>query len=191
MRAFIAIELPIEIKDTLARIQEELKAQLPKVSWGKPQNLHLTLKFLGDISPKQLCDIKHITAEITKATVGFKIRLEDLGVFPNVHAARIIWIGTNQPPLELKQLAEQLETRLIESGIPQQGRPFCAHITIGRIKSRLIPSNLQKALNKVENDVDCANWEFDCREIVLFESALGPSGPTYTAIEKLNLLAES
>lgn len=187
MRAFIAIELPIEIRDDLSRIQDKLKAELPKISWVKPQNLHLTLKFLGDISPEQLCDIKQITIEITKATAGFKINLRTLGVFPNPHAARIIWIGTNQPPLELKQLAQQMETRLVESNIPQEERPFCAHITIGRIKSHLAPSDLKKALDKVENDVACANWEFDCREITLFESTLGPGGPAYTILEKFKI----
>jgi RNA 2',3'-cyclic 3'-phosphodiesterase len=187
MRAFIAIELPIEIKDALSKIQEKLKAPLPKVIWGKPQKLHFTLKFLGNITPEQLYTIKQITAEITKAAAGFKIKLGHLGVLPDWQAARIICIGANQPPLELKQLAEQLEIRLAESSLPLEERPFYAHITIGRIKTQLIPSDLRKSLDKVENDLSCANWEFDCREIVLFESALGPGGPTYTALEKFKL----
>ncbi|MBU0548560.1 MAG: RNA 2',3'-cyclic phosphodiesterase [Candidatus Omnitrophica bacterium] len=187
MRTFIAIELPIEIKNSLSKIQEKLTQTL-KISWVKPQNLHLTLKFLGDISPKQLNKIRQIITEITKTTSDFKIKLETLGIFPNAHAARIIWIGANQLPLELKQLTERLETRLAESGIPQEQRFFCAHITIGRIKSHFIPSDLKKAFDKVENDVTGANWEFDCKEITLFESTLGPDGPTYIALERLNFL---
>lgn len=187
MRSFIAIELPIEIKDALLRIQDKLKTHLPEINWIKPLNLHITLKFLGDISLKQLSEIKQIITEITKTTSCFKIKLEALGVFPNLHAARIIWIGANQPPLELKQLAEQLEIRLVESGIPQEQRSFCAHITIGRIKSHLIPSDLKKALDKIEKDAADANWEFDCRGITLFESTLGVQGATYTVLEKANL----
>jgi len=184
MRAFIAIELPLEIKDALLRIQDKLKARLPEISWVKPLNLHLTLRFLGEISPEQLSEIKQIITEITKTTSGFKIKLETLGVFPNLHAARIIWIGANQPPLELKQLAEQLETRLVESGIPQEQRSFCAHITISRIKSSLKSLSLEKELEKIKNDFASANWEFDCGGITLFESTLGPRGATYTALKK-------
>lgn len=187
MRSFIAIELPIEIKDALLRIQDKLKTQLPGINWIKPLNLHITLKFLGDISLKQLSEAKQIITEITKTTPCFKIKLETLGVFPNLHAARIIWIGANQPPLELKQLAEQLETRLVESGIPQEQRSFCTHITIGRIKSHLIPSDLKKALSVIEKDIADANCEFDCRGITLFKSTLGAQGATYTVLEKANL----
>ena len=187
MRAFIAIELPVEIRDGLSNIQDRLKVELPKLSWVKPQNLHLTLKFLGDISPEQLCNIKRITTEIIKTTAGFKIRLENLGVFPNLHAARTIWFGTNQPPSGLKQLEKQLETRLVEAGIPQQERTFCTHITIGRIKAHSIASDLKKAIDKVEVDKTYANWEFNCREFALFESTLGPGGPTYTILVRFNL----
>jgi RNA 2',3'-cyclic 3'-phosphodiesterase len=187
MRAFIAIELPVEIRDGISRIQDKLKAELPKVNWVKPQNLHLSLKFLGDISPEQLYNIKRTTTEIIETNTDFKIELESLGVFPDLHAARIIWIGTNHPCLELKQLGEQLETRLVESGITQEKRTFCAHITIGRIKTYPIASDLKKSIDKVGGVIACANWEFNCREIVLFESTLGSSGPTYTILERFNL----
>jgi len=186
MRAFIAIELPREIKDALFKIEDKLKTHLSGINWIKPLNLHLTLKFLGEISAEQLNQIKQIIREITKTISGFKIKLETLGIFPNTHAARIIWIGTNQPPLELKQLAEQLETKLVESGIPPEQRSFRAHITIGRIKSQAIPSDLEKALDKVKKDVVGAIWEFDCGGITLFESSLSPQGATYTVLKKAN-----
>jgi len=214
MRAFIAIELPTEIKDALSGIQEKLRIEhlkllsnkiLPSlrgrmsnlkakvnnvresISWVNPQNLHLTLKFLGDISPDMLNEIKQTITEIAKTASGFKIRLEAAGVFPNLHAARIIWIGDNQTPLELKQITQQMEIRLTDSGIPQEQRDFRPHITIGRIKSRLLPSDLEKALEKIEKDITEAGWEFDCREITLFESTLGPAGPTYRILDQFNL----
>jgi len=213
MRAFIAIELPTEIKDALSGIQENLKIEqfkllsseiLPglrgkmgnlrakvdngreSISWVNPQNLHLTLKFLGEISCKQLNEIKQIIAEIVKTSPGFKIKLEAAGVFPDLHAARIIWIGDNQTPLELKQITQQLEIRLADSGIPREQRDFRPHITIGRVKSRLIPSDLKKALEKIEKDITEAGWKFDCREITLFESILGPAGPTYRILDQFN-----
>ncbi len=213
MRVFIAIELPAEIKNALSGIQEKLKIELltpssseilalrartlpfrakmnsgrESISWVKSQNLHLTLRFLGDISSEQLIQIKQLITEITKTASGFKIKLEALGVFPNAHAPRIVWIGTNRPPLELKQLAKQLETKLPVSGIPQEERSFRAHITIGRIKSRLVTSDLKKAFDKVEKDVINASWELKCGRITLFESTLGPGGPTYTVLEKFKI----
>lgn len=187
MRAFIAIELPTGIKDALSKIQGRLKTEGAKVIWVKPQNLHLTLKFLGEISPEQLNEIKQIITEITKTASRFKIKLETIGVFPNLQSARIIWIGADQPPLELKQLAQQLETRLTDSGIPQEQRDSRTHITIGRIKTHLVLSDLKKALDKVEKDNAGTSWEFDCKEITLFESTLGSGGPTYTTLDQFNL----
>ncbi|MDD5408560.1 MAG: RNA 2',3'-cyclic phosphodiesterase [Candidatus Omnitrophica bacterium] len=186
MRAFIAIEIPDEIKDSLSRIQEKLKAEPFKVSWVKPQNLHLTLKFLGDISLGQLSETKQIISGITK-TSGFGIKLNTLGVFPDMAEARIIWVGDDQPPLELKELAEQLEIRLSVSGIPRQQRPFNAHITIGRIKNRLLLSDLQKVTDKIKKDMEGTSWKFNCSKVTLFESKLGPGGPTYTVLDQFNL----
>jgi len=186
MRAFIAIELPSDIKNAISKMQDKLKTSLPKISWVKPENLHLTLKFLGEISPEQLGNINQITTETVKTITEFKIKLESLGVFPNVARARIIWIGTDQMPKALEQIAQQLETRLAELGIPKEERPFRAHITIGRIKHQLILSDLEKGINQVKNDLVYENLEFTTRGITLLQSTLGKDGPTYTVLRETN-----
>jgi RNA 2',3'-cyclic 3'-phosphodiesterase len=180
MRAFIAIELPENIKNDLTKIQDKLKISLPKINWVKPANLHLSLKFLGEISSSQLEPIVQVMTEIIKTTPPFEIKLETLSVFPNYRAARIIWIGINQPPPELKQLADQLETKLLKIGLPEEKRPFQAHITLGRIKNPLIPEDLEKGLDKIRNDC----LEFKIRGITLFQSLLGPGGPTYSILKE-------
>ncbi|MDP2927354.1 MAG: RNA 2',3'-cyclic phosphodiesterase [Candidatus Omnitrophota bacterium] len=184
MRAFIAIELPLDIKNALVKIQDKLKTTLPKISWVKPANLHLSLKFLGEISLKQLKETQQIIAEIIKTSSPFEIKLETLGVFPNCRAARIIWIGTNQPPRQLKQLVDQLETKLLKIGLPEEQHPFRAHITLSRIKNPLIPSDLERGLDKVKNDCSDANLKFNTRGITLFQSVLGPGGPTYSILKE-------
>jgi len=184
MRAFIAIELPLDIKNSLAKIQDKLKTSLPKISWVKPINLHLSLKFLGEISLSQLEEIRQIIAEIIKPTAGFEIKLETLGVFPNQRAARIIWIGTNQPPAQLIQFVEQLEKKLLASRIPKEQRAFQAHITLGRIKHPLNHSDLEKTLNKLQDEISDMNLELNVRGITLFQSVLGPGGPTYTILKE-------
>jgi 2'-5' RNA ligase len=185
MRAFIAIGLPTEIKDVLSQIQDKLKTGLPKISWVKPQNLHLTLKFLGEISPGQLDAIKHIITEVSQGIAAFKIKLDDLGVFPDLRQARIIWIGISQDTIT-KQIAGLLETKIADVGITKEKRDFSSHITIGRIKIPLNPVDLERELKKAKNDVVYANMEFNAGGITLFESVLGPSGPAYTVLKEAN-----
>ncbi|MFA4854491.1 MAG: RNA 2',3'-cyclic phosphodiesterase [Candidatus Omnitrophota bacterium] len=185
MRAFIAIELPASIKDALSKIQDELKAVLPKVNWVKPQNLHLTLKFLGEISPGQLDAIKHIITEVSQGTAVFKIKLDDLGVFPDLRQARTIWIGINQDTIA-KQIAGLLETKVAGIGIAKEKREFSSHITIGRIKIPLNPVDLERELKKAKNDVVYANMEFNTGGITLFKSVLGPAGAAYTVLKEAN-----
>ncbi|TAM41821.1 RNA 2',3'-cyclic phosphodiesterase [bacterium] len=183
MRAFIAIELTQSIKDHLSKIQDELKPGLPKAGWVKPQNLHLTLKFLGDISSHQLEEIKRIIAETSLEFTPFKIKLDDLGVFPGLRNARIIWAGITQDAL-IKQLAGSLETKLAGIRIAEEKRGFSSHITMARVKIPINPAVLERELGKAKNDLVYANLEFNAEGITLFESVLGPNGPAYTVLEK-------
>ena len=188
MRAFIAIDLPSNIKNNLSRIQVKLKENLPEVNWVKLQNLHLTLKFLGEISTSQLNNIEQITQETIKTTSDFKIKLDTLGVFPNIHAARIIWIGTDQTPTELKQFIKRLETQLGKCSLTKEEQPFCTHITIGRIKSRKYFkfSDLARILNNVKTDLITENWEFNAKAVTLFQSHLAAGGANYTILKETN-----
>ncbi len=186
MRAFIAIELPSDIKDAISKIQDKLKTALPKVSWVKPPNLHLSLKFLGEISPEQLSDISKIAEEIANQSCVFKIGLETLGVFPDLARARIIWAGTNKMPWELGKIVEQLENKLAQAGFAKEARPFRAHITIGRIKSHLNPSEFEKAILEVNKDRQNVNLGFKAAGITIFQSTLGATGPTYDLLKAAN-----
>ena len=184
MRAFIAVELPSDTKNTLVKIQDKLKIILPKVSWVKPANLHLSLKFLGEISANQLECTQQVITEIVKTSAPFEIKLETLGVFPDCRQARIIWVGTNQPPPELKQLTNQMGTKLLEIGLAEEQRPFQAHITLGRIKHPIIASDLEKTLEGLKKEMAQMNFGFNSGGITLFQSVLGPGGPTYTILNE-------
>ncbi len=185
MRAFIAIDLPSNIKGEISKIQDKLKTNLAQINWIKAQNLHLTLKFLGEISPEQLDAITRIITEISQAIVPFNIKLDDLGVFHDLHDARIIWIGIKQDA-QLKQIVRLLETKIAGIEIAEEKRAYNAHITIGRIKSakELKPADLEKELNKEKNDLICANLEFDAGGITLFKSTQGLGGPIYTVLKE-------
>jgi len=184
MRTFIAIKLPLNIKNTLAKIQNELGSTLSKINWVNLINLHLSLKFLGDISAQQLAGIQKMIAQIAKTSEPFEIKLETLGVFSEYRQVRIIWIGTNQPPLKLKELVDRLEKKSHELKIPKEKRPFQTHITLGRIKHPLPAANLEKSLDRLKNVITEMNLKFACRGITLFLSTLEPNGPTYTVLKE-------
>jgi 2'-5' RNA ligase len=98
MRAFIAIKLPLEIQTYLVKIQNKLKTTLPKIAWAIPSNLHFSLKFLGNISLEKLNLTQQTITKVIKTATPGEIKLETLEVFPGYRGARVIWIGTNQPP---------------------------------------------------------------------------------------------
>ncbi|PIQ90845.1 MAG: RNA 2',3'-cyclic phosphodiesterase [Candidatus Omnitrophica bacterium CG11_big_fil_rev_8_21_14_0_20_41_12] len=186
MRAFIAIDLPPQIKDAISKTQDKFKNALPKISWVKPVNLHLTLKFLGEISPKQLDLINQIIDKICSKANNFKIRLEAMDLLPDIARARIIWIGTEKIEAQLQQIVEELETKLSQLGIPKEKRHFCAHITIGRIKTHIAPSILEETLGKLKNGLLREKLKFAAEKITLFQSTLGPAGPDYAVLKEAN-----
>jgi len=183
MRAFIAIDLPENIKNTLGEIQGRLKSGLDPISWVKPQNLHLTLKFLGEISEEQMASTDQIITAQAKITAAFKIKLDDLGVFPNLHQARILWIGAKLCPPVI-QLAANLENKIAALGIAKEERTFTSHITLGRIKSRIPAQNLEKKFSAIKNEKIFADLEFTARGLALFQSTLRESGPVYTVLKE-------
>ena len=185
MRAFIAIDLPTNIKNKLSKIQDKLKDNFAQINWVKPQNLHLTLKFLGEITSEQSSAINRIIAEISQTIIPFKIKLDDLGAFPNLHNPRIIWVGISQD-VYAQQIAELLETKIADIGIAKGSHPFAAHITIGRIKSPILGSDLENELRKIKENTIFADLEFQTQGFTLFKSTLGPGGPTYTVLQEVN-----
>jgi 2'-5' RNA ligase len=188
MRAFIAIELPLDIKNKLTKIQDTLKTNLPKISWVKPANLHLSLKFIGEISAQQHASAQQIIARIVKTVTPFEIKLETLDVFPNLSQARIIWIGTRHPAEQLKQLAAQLEEIFFQSGIPREQHAFQAHITLARIKHPIIAAILARELDRLKNGINGMDLKFNAAGITLFKSILGKGGPTYRILKKEDFL---
>lgn len=186
MRAFIAIGLPAEISTALSGLQDGLKTNLPKISWVKAQNLHLTLKFLGESSPRRVEEVKRIIAETGRQIHPFKIKLDELGVFPDMRRPRIVWAGISEDEA-LKQLAALLETKLAGIGIAKEKRDFSSHITIARIRRPINPAELEEELNKTKHGLKEAALEFTARQITLFESVLGAGDPVYTVVKNASL----
>lgn len=187
MRAFIAIELPQKIKDKLARFQMRLKKSGADVKWVAPENIHLTLKFLGEIAEEKSAKIFQIIEEITDRNKQLQLRLAAVGVFPKIEFPRVIWLAIDKGDNEVKILAKTLEEEIAKLGIPKENRPFSSHITIGRIRSALNRDKLIKILKESENYFAKEKFEFSVTRITLFKSTLGPSGPVYAPLKATNI----
>ncbi len=187
MRAFIAIDLPQEIKDYLAKAQAKLKSSNADVKWVNPQNIHLTLKFLGEIDEKQLNQITQILEDIAGNKTQFYIHLTSFGAFPNIKSARVIWAGIDKGDSEVKQIAEDLEKESEKIGIPKEERPFSSHITIGRTRSSKNRNKLSQALENLTSESGGFSAEFTAVKITLFQSTLTPKGPIYETLKEAHL----
>ena len=187
MRIFIAIPLPASTKAFLKGIQEQLKESGSDVKWVETENIHLTLKFLGEAADDQLSKAALILEEVAKDTPSFAIGVSSLGAFPRISSPRIIWAGVDKGAKEAGDIAKTLEERLSLIGIPKEERGFSAHITIGRTRSGLNLGRLSKALEEISLSEERQGQEFTAARITLFQSTLTPKGPIYAAIKEADL----
>lgn len=187
MRAFIAVELPKEVRAFLSALQSGLKSANADVKWVEPDNIHLTLRFLGEIDQRQAEVISGVLENIASARNSFKLRLSGLGAFPEISSPRVIWVGTEQAGQELKDIARNLEEELGKTGFPREEREFSPHITLGRLRSGKNRQALVKALESLLQQNQSACPEFTVDKITLFKSTLTAKGPVYETVKHLNL----
>jgi len=187
MRAFIAIELPQDLKQSLAQLQDKLKAAAADLKWVKPENIHLTLKFLGEIEAQKQEEIANIIEAIAGKTSPFSLRICSLGAFPKRDFPRVIWVGLDKGAQEAEKIAQGLEEKLELLGIPGEERPFSAHITLGRVKSNLNREKLVGLLTALQDNFQAGKAEFRVTKITFFKSTLTPKGPLYEALKTINL----
>ncbi|MFA5362234.1 MAG: RNA 2',3'-cyclic phosphodiesterase [Candidatus Omnitrophota bacterium] len=187
MRTFIAIELPEEVKEYLRRLQGKLKKPGADVKWVTPGNIHLTLKFLGEIDENTVQAVENIIEKTARTKRSFIVHVSSLGGFPGLTSPRVIWIGIDKGDTEVKEIAQDLEKSLEEIGIPPENREFSSHITIGRIRSKLNRAGLAQALTDFKNAPQTENIEFPVKKITLFKSTLTPQGPIYEIVKESSL----
>lgn len=178
MRTFIALELSEEVKKELSRIQEELKKADADIKWAKPDNIHLTLKFLGNVGDDKIEEIKKVLNGVSSQKRPFEINLSKPGAFPNPNYPRVIWVGIEKNSLEVEKIAQAVEGDLEKLEFPAENRPFSAHLTLGRVKSATNRDKLKQLLLSV--GVRPKSCSID--KITLFQSTLTPKGPIYTPL---------
>jgi RNA 2',3'-cyclic 3'-phosphodiesterase len=186
LRTFIAVETPSAIQSAIASSTTSLKNALPRtlVHWVAPQNVHLTLKFLGDVSPANLERLAEALRVETASHGMFSMSVCGLGAFPNSRRARVIWIGLEAPPA-LEDLHRGVEAAAAQLGYVPEERPFSPHLTIGRVGQNVSALDLQRIHSALEaGKVDTLD-PFWVEAIHIFKSDLQPGGAVYTHLYAL------
>jgi 2'-5' RNA ligase len=184
IRSFIAIELPEKIIDAIQKVQERMRSYGFNVRWVRPQNVHLTLKFLGDINEADAEKVGRAIFESAKGFAPLALAVKGVGTFPSIKRPRVIWIGVAGQLNELIGLQKTLDGKLAAIGFPAEKRAFKGHLTLGRAKGSIGPKQLLEAM------AELAGFEtepFVADKVALFKSELKPSGAVYTKLMEASL----
>lgn len=181
IRAFIATEIPSEVRSAIGEAQARLKRELigVKVSWSKVSNIHLTLQFLGDIVTDAVPAISKAMAVVTRQHDPFDLRVNGANAFPDVRRPRVLWVGCADEQGRLNALAGDIQAAMQALGFQSEARGFSAHLTLGRIKFPRPDDALTRALDSLK---DNAFGTMRVAEIHLFQSQLHPEGSIYSKL---------
>ena len=184
IRCFVALNLPPELKGRLAELEARLKEARADVSWVKPENIHLTLKFLGGVEETRIPLIKRAIQEGLRGGGPLVLSLAGLGVFPNPRSPRVIWVGVEGDTERMEKLQKRLEQALEGVGFPREARSFSPHMTLGRMRSRQGTAGLMELVERLG---EYRAGSIEAESIELMRSQLHPAGAIYTILESFPL----
>jgi len=191
MRCFIAIDINQTIRAALGNLQQELqkKADIKKggVTWVKPDAIHLTLKFLGEIEDEQLADVSDIVKDVAGRHKSFQLSIESVGCFGG-KSARVLWVGTGEGSENLLRLQKDLEQQLVLAGWPAEEREFTGHLTLCRVKDSKAGITLAQV---AENYKQLKLGTISADSLCVYQSQLTPAGPIYTVLGNYKLLEKN
>jgi len=195
-RTFVAIELPADVRHVVVKHIERLRSELPDIraSWLREDNLHLTLKFLGNVSIAKIADLSSAVQQATNAIKPFELLLSDCGAFPPRGRPNVLWIGVGTrassvsssgsplplSPSPLSVLHSAIEDNCADSGFPREQRPFHPHLTIARMRQ---PRG-GRELSERHQSLGFAEQRFMVSEVVVFRSELLREGSKHTALSR-------
>lgn len=187
IRCFLAIELSAELVQALKKVSDDLKNQGAKgVRWVHPDNIHLTLQFLGEISGDMLACLKKSLLSVVKEFPYFPVAVRGLGAFSSTRKPRVIWIGIT-PSNEIIALQKSIEMTCSRCGIQPEERSFSPHLTLGRVSKTCSPEELSQ-LSRILTTTQIQHLgSMQAQRVTLFRSELRPSGPVYSRIAQFPL----
>ena len=184
IRTFIAIEIPQDVISDIDEIQQALKSYRFSIKWVRPESIHLTLKFLGNIDPAAVESINRVLKTTVDSFKPFSIQAKGLGVFPGVKRPRVIWMGIVGQKDRLAGLQRNLDKNLNDIGFARDKRPFKGHLTLGRAKGRIDARRIGSVLTEYSN---FEAQPFTVGSLILYKSELLPTGAVYTKLLEIAL----
>ena len=183
-RTFIAIEMPVKVKDLIASHVERLKGFVSKgIKWVDPRTAHLTLAFLGNVPDTRLPTLPQIVDSVAAASPPIHLKTGPLGAFPNPRRPRVLWLGLDGDTQLLSRMQGHLQDALEADGFPRERRAFNPHVTLGRARGKGAIPIPEAVLNRLAEDT----LALEVREIVLMSSVLTARGPIHTPIHRAPL----
>jgi len=187
LRTFIAVDIPPSIQQAIQQNVDHLRKYIGNsVRWVPVQNIHLTLKFLGDVSPANVDVLTQMLRAEADACLSFEFSVSGLGSFPNFKRARVLWVGI-QAPAELEALQHGIESATTRLGYESDPRPFSPHLTIGRVRDIATASDLQKVRKALEETKVDSLGTARVDSVHLYKSDLRPNGSVYTKLSSAPL----
>jgi len=188
VRSFIAIELPDELKLGISQLQAQLKTgkQLP-VKWVDPYSIHLTLKFLGNISTDKISEITRAIEVATRGVSPLYLEVKGLGAFPNLRRVQVVWVGVSGELAKLSQLHQRIESNLAPLGFAPESRPFTPHLTLARLREQASSDEQQSFGQLIASTKFEAVYGFKVDSINLMRSQLTRAGAIYSRLSLVGL----
>jgi 2'-5' RNA ligase len=189
-RLFIAIELPLSLHSIVQDTIEAVRKRIPPgaVRWGRPEAMHLTLKFLGDAPVGQVEALHRQLEAAASGHASFTVAIRGVGCFPNFSRPTVIWLGLENPSGQLRALRDAVESHISPLGYPTEDRDFSPHLTLGRVKRDLAKPVLVEIGQKIKEAKIGKLAEWPCEMVRLMRSELRPDGPHYTCLAEAGLI---
>lgn len=184
-RIFCALELPSEVREQIANHGGYLREQVPhaRASWSRTENIHLTLKFLGDVPLSRVEALSNAAKRAASAAESFRLSVSGSGVFPPKGTPRVLWIGVEDQTQTVHRLYEALERECAAEGFARDARAFHPHLTVARIRR---PHGARQ-LGEVHKESDFPAAQFEVNDLCVIRSELSPDGSRYTVIARHEL----
>lgn len=182
IRAFLAIDIDDDLKPKINKVIKEFKTIDTKINYVDLMNLHLTLKFFGEIDTEGLDLLENAISKVVSEFEPFNIHIKGCGAFPNNNHIKVIWLGIEDDAV-IRQLHDKLDEEFKRLGFDKD-RKFSTHLTVGRMKSA---KNKNKVKSAIESNTDIDIGEMEVNNIILKKSTLKPSGPIYEDLKEFNL----
>jgi|Deesub1362A_J573_1020465.scaffolds.fasta_scaffold00034_8 2'-5' RNA ligase len=183
LRCFISVELPPDLRSSLYRATSALRESCSRARWVPPENLHITLKFLGNVKARAIPGLVALLKEHLAPFAALEVELQGAGAFPSPQRPRVVWLGVREPRA-LQALQQAVEAAAQQAGFSPEERPFVPHLTLGRLKEPRACPSLSQSLSTLK---EAPFGKIRVDRVCLMQSRLSPQGAQYSVVAQIQL----